>query len=128
VAAVYNFTVDQGSTVRFSFTWRHNTGTADAPVWTPYDLAGCTARMQVRQARGKPVIFEVSSESTNGSITVEPGGATGKLDIWLSDENTDLLDLKITKYDIEITFPGGDVQRVLEGRITSNPSITKDGV
>lgn len=127
MAAIYDFTVDQGSTERFSFTWRRNTGTAEAPIWTPYDITGCTARMQVRQARGKPLIFEVSSSTTNGSITVQPGGVLGRLDVWLSDENTDLLDLRTTKYDIEITFPGGDVTRVLEGKITSNPSITKDG-
>jgi hypothetical protein len=126
VAAVYNFGVDQGSTVRFSFTWKHNTGTADDPVFEPYDLTGCTARMQVRQARGKPLIFEVSTSTTDGSLAVQPGGVLGRIDVWLSDENTDLLDLKITKYDIEVAFPGGDVQRVLEGRITSNPSITKD--
>lgn len=128
VAAIYDFSVDQGSTERFSFVWKHNTGTEEAPVFTPYNLTGCTAYMQVRQASGKPIIFQISTETVDGSLQVQPGGQLGKIAVWLSDENTDLLSLKVTRYDIEVRFPSGDVTRVLQGKITSNPSITKGEV
>jgi hypothetical protein len=123
VAANFDFSVDQGSTKRFNFIWSHNTGTADTPVWTPYDLTGCSAKMQVRVAHGKPVLVEITNSTTDGSLTL--GGAAGTVAVWLSDENTDLLNVKTTHYDIEITFPGGDTQRVLQGKITSSLAITQ---
>lgn len=123
MAAIFDFSVDQGSTKRFNFTWSHNTGTAESPVWTPYDLTGCSARMQIRIAHQKPVLVEVNDTTTDGSLTL--GGAAGTVDVWLSDENTDLLDTKTTQYDIEVTFPSGDTYRVLQGKITCSLAITQ---
>lgn len=123
MAAIFDFAVDQGSTKRFGFTWSHNTGTADDPVWTPYDLTGCSAKMQIRLAHGKPILVEITDSTSDGSLTL--GGTAGTVGVWLSDENTDLLNVKTTHYDIEITFPSGDTQRVLQGKITSSLAITQ---
>lgn len=125
MAATFDLDVDQGSTKRFSLTWNTNTGTDDAPVLVPRDLTGCTAKMQVRVAHGKPVLVEISTESVNGNIVLQTGGATGRLDIWLSDENTDLLTVKTTHYDLEVSFPGGDTYRLLQGKITTSLAITQ---
>lgn len=125
MAATYDIDVDQGSTKRFNFTWSRNTGTVDLPVWTPYDLTGCTAKMQIRVAPGKPVLVEITDSSTDGSLTLEPGGVPGRVDVWLSDENTALLTVKNTRYDLEILFPSGDTYRILQGKVTCSLAITQ---
>lgn len=125
MAAIFDFSVDQGSTKRFSFVWKYNAGTELVPDYQPYSLAGCTARMQVRQGHGKPVLVAIDTTTTDGNIVLEAGALTGRVDVWLSDENTDLLDVKTTHYDLEIEFPSGDVYRVLQGKITSSLSITQ---
>jgi hypothetical protein len=123
VAATYDINVDQGSTKRFIFTWSRNTGTVDSPIWTPYDLTGCTAKMQIRVAHGKPVLVEITNSTTDGSLTL--GGVDGTVAVWLSDENTDLLTVKNSHYDMEITFPSGDTYRILQGRVICSLAITQ---
>lgn len=127
MATTYDLHLDQGSTRRFYFICKTQTGVDidNDPIYAPVDLTGCTARMQIRIAHGKPVIVEVNSTpTTDGALTV--GTTDGRVDVWIADEGTDKVNIKKSRYDIEVTFPSGDVFRILEGVVTSSLSITTD--
>lgn len=123
-AGTVNLPIEQGSTYRFYMVWEYET-TPDSDVYEPYDLTGCTARMQVRISPQSPLLFEVTTEGTD-EIVLETGGEQGRIDVHLSDENTALLAIKKYVYDLEVEFPSGDVKRVIEGKITVSLNVTKD--
>ncbi len=110
-AGVYDFVVEQDATFRQRITWaaKQADGTTVA-----YDLTGCTAFMQVRA--GYDVIPEfVTLTSANGGLTL--GGTAGTIDIFMTPVQTNSLTTKRPRYDLVVTFPGGDTRRVLEGRM-----------
>lgn len=111
--------IEQGATKTFGLVWSHGDSVDDA---TPYDLTGCTARMQIRNKVNTPVLLEATTE--NGDITL---GADGVIAVKLSDEKTDLLTVTKAVYDLEVEFPGGDVARVVEGQVTISPNVTRAG-
>lgn len=135
MATTANLRVLQGQTFRRTFTWSHAdpASTADVPLPpVPYDLTGCTAKMQARQKYGTEVLLEFSSE--NGGLVL--GTTDGLITIFASAVQTDALGattdpLKARTravYDLEVTFPSGDVLRVIEGVITIEPNITRETV
>lgn len=117
--------VEQGATFRLGFTWSAIDGldSAGQPIpGAPYDLTGCTARMQIRQSFGTPVLVSVKD---GDGITL--GGPTGTVTVEISDERTDVLDgLRSARYDLEVEFPSGDVYRLLQGAVAISPNITRD--
>jgi hypothetical protein len=124
-AGSFTLALEQGATYRRTFTW----GTAGTPdvdgnptLGTPHDLTGCTARMQIRQAYGKPVLLEATTE--NDGIVL--GGVDGTIELALSDTMTDAVALRSPgRYDLEVMYPSGDVVRVLEGPVTVDLNITR---
>lgn len=112
--------IEQGATFFLGFTWYDGPDTT-AP---PKDLTGWVARMQVRRTQGTPPLVDASSEVGNGKITL--GGATGRIEVKLSDEDTDLMDAKSALYDLEVEDPAGDVYRLLQGKVTISPNITQE--
>ena len=128
MAAVYPLTIDQGETFRLTLVYALPGATpSDPPV--PIDITGATGRMQVREKYGSPVLAEASSE--NDGIAIE--GPEGRIHLVLTAVQTDAMGVKegSTKpretalYDLEITLPGGDVKRVVEGTIAIRPNITR---
>ncbi len=125
-AATYDLYIEQGATFRFTMVYGHKDGTVDAdgnPNVVPYDLTGCKARMQIRQRRGGEVL--VSATTTNGGIVI-PDPTNGRLVVTITDEATDSLNVPRAKYDLEVSYPSGDVIRILQGKVTVNPNITQD--
>ncbi len=125
-AATYDFYIEQGATFRFTMIYGHKDGTLDAdgnPNVVPYDLTGCKARMQIRQRRGAKVL--ISATTTNGGIKIDDPEA-GRIVVTITDEATDSLDVTKAKYDLEISYPSGDVVRILEGSVRISPNITQD--
>jgi hypothetical protein len=138
MAAEYPIALEQGATYRDSFTY----GVAQldasgspvldangAPVLArAYDLTGCKARMQIRQDYGKPVLVQITTE--DGGITL--GGESGLVELFISDEKTDLMALPngkpvtAARYDLELEWPSGDVVRVLQGPVTCDPNVTRE--
>ena len=118
MAAKTALRIDQGATYRFSFDWSYNSGTTEEPVWEEYNLDGCSARLEIREKIGGPLLTSVSTE--DGGITIEGGS----LLVELSAEKTDLLNVKKAVWDCEVTFPGGDVVRVLQGPVLVSLSVT----
>lgn len=113
--------IEQGATYRLSFIWRHQNenGTPGDPI----DLEGCIARMQIRKAQKSPIIIALDSE-TIGGITL--GAEPGRVDIFISDDQTDLLVFKTGFYDLEIEMPNTEVERVLKGKVAVDPNITQE--
>jgi hypothetical protein len=118
----YNLTIYQGATFERTFTW-----TAPDPMDTetmiPVDLTGCTARMQLRAkvtSTGDP-IFEATTE--DGRITL--GDADGTIDIVFSATDTAALHFRQCVYDLEVQFPGGEVDRLLMGNVKLSAEVTR---
>ena len=114
--------IEQGATFKLGFAWvMESTVTPDTPG-DPYDLTGCIARMQIRRSLSTTVIVEATTE--NGKITID--GPNGHISVVLEDEDTDLLTMRAAVYDLEVEYPsGGDVVRLLQGKITVSPNVTR---
>jgi len=128
MAGVYPLAIDQGETLRLSVVYATPAVEPETEP-TPIDLSGATARMQVREKYGSPVLAEITTE--NGGLTIN--GPTGEIELFLTDVQTDAIGVKdglasprlSAVFDLEVTFPSGDVKRVLEGPITIDPNITR---
>lgn len=115
-----NLTVPRGGTWSKGFQW------IDKETMLPRDLTGCVFKMQVRAEKTyppSPVLAEFSS--SNGKFVINaPDLLIGKWEIRLN--NTDVLGLTFQKalYDIDITFPSGDVFTPVEGTFDPNFKVT----
>jgi hypothetical protein len=117
-AATHDITIEQGATWRLALTWMQPDGV------TAYDLTGCTARMQVRSAHGTDILIDLDSlVGADGQIVL--GGASGGLSISIAPAATERLNVRKAKYDLVLQLPTGDVDRLLEGKVTISPSITE---
>ncbi len=114
----YGLTINQGETLEKKFTWK-----AGNPA-QPVDLSDVTdARMQVRtSAASSTVLLELSK--TAGSIVV--GTSSGEITLSLTAAQTSAITWRSALYDLEITFQGGRVVRLLQGCINVTPEITRD--
>lgn len=114
-AATYNFEIEQGSTLLKPIVWKDGTG-------TPMNLAGYSARMQVRKsAQSSDVLLELSTQ--NGKISISP--STGTITLIFSATTTAAINWSRGKYDLELTSSGGDVTRLIEGEINVSKEITR---
>lgn len=91
----------------------------------PLDLTGRTARMQVREYRGGPVVLTLTTE--NGGITLT---ALGEIKFYVSAavlaEIVSQYDYEQWVYDLELVTPGVDplVERPIYGTVVFWPEIT----
>jgi len=112
-AGKYNIKVEQGATFILDFTIK--TGS------TPWNLTNYTARMQVRTS--------VNATTTLLSITnsdyITLGGSAGTVAISVPASLTDDLIAGRHVYDFELVSSGGQVWRVLEGKFTVSPEVTR---
>lgn len=116
--------IEQGATYQLGFTW-HRQGAIVDGVPTPgdpYDLTGCTARMQIRKSQGSPPLVTATSLPTGeGAKRIFLGGSTGRVEITLTDEDTDLITSRAAVYDLEIEWPID--QRVVTAGITDGSNV-----
>lgn len=114
-AAVYNFTLEQGTTYDQTLTWKTQ---ADVPI----NLTGSTARMQLRQSpESSTALLNLTTE--NGGITL--GGSAGTVRLLITATQTALLTFNVAVYDLEIVSSSGVVTRLMKGSITLDPEVTK---
>jgi hypothetical protein len=120
-----NLYIEQGATFTLGFNW-HQEGAPDADgnptAGAAYDITGAIVRMQARKTQQSTVLIDAST--TNGKITID--GPTGRIDVKLDDDTTDLLVYKSAIYDLEIELASGDVHRLLQGSITVSPNVTQE--
>jgi tRNA threonylcarbamoyladenosine modification (KEOPS) complex Pcc1 subunit len=111
-AAKLNLLVEQGATFSKRLVWRDKNK-------RPVNLSSYTAKMQVRATvASSDVIYELST--ANGRITLSSAGVI-QLDISAADTST----LKAGVYDLELTASGGQVYRLVEGKLTVSPEVTR---
>ena len=130
-AANVPLAIEQGATFTLNFTW--GVGTKIDGEWVrdddenviivPYDISHCTARMQIREDYGDPVLVSITTE--DGGITL--GGVAGTVAMKISAEKTAVLDVQMARYDLELVHQSGDVDRLIEGVVTVDPNVTSTG-
>lgn len=112
-AARKNLTIEQGATFFKNFTLRDKNK-------RPINLTGYGARMHVRSTTDV-LIVELSTENEKIAL----GGARGTVNLLLSDEETAVMDFPHALYDLILNVPGGDVIRLLQGKVTLSLGQTK---
>lgn len=113
IVGTHNFEILQGETWTRTLTWKISGALVD--------LTGYTARMQVRR--------KVTSDSTLLSLTsgsgITLGGSAGTITLSVSATDTAAMTWREGKYDLELVASDGTVTRLLEGRITVDPEVTR---
>lgn len=128
--ATWNISIKQGETWNYAFTYGKVTDPdTDPPTYVPIDISDCSMRMQIRQAYMEPVLLELTSEPDGGIEIADDD--SGEFTITMTADQTDTIEVKRAKYDLEIEFPAvGDddpiVKRILEGTVTNSLNITRD--
>lgn len=115
VAVDRDLLIEQGATWTLGLTYEDGNG-------DPIDLTGHTARMQIRLTHDAAEII-ASLTTENGAITL--GGVNGTIDLLQTDEQTAAMAFGRARYDIEIEFPDGSVKRLMQGRVTLSPEVTR---
>lgn len=114
-AGTYNFTIEQGSTFKRTLALKT---TADAP----FDLSDVTeVRAQMRRAFN-------SSTKVDFVCAVGEDPTEGKIDFEMDAETTAAISITQGlewKYDVEIEFSDGTIQRIMQGTVTVSPEVTK---
>lgn len=85
----------------------------------PVDLAGATARMQIRAGVGGALLLELNTE--NGGLAIT---GPGTLTRTMSAATTAALAWTEAVYDLEVEYADGTVQRYLQGRVTVSREVT----
>jgi hypothetical protein len=129
--------MEQGITWQYGFTY-YQPGPLDddgLPTSDPYDLSGCFARMQVREKKGLTVLIYATSETdaSAGANRIFLNDV-GRVEIELTDQDTEMLTMKKAVYDLELVWPlelGAPddrrrVDRLLMGTIEVSLAITQD--
>lgn len=124
-AGKYNMVCEQGATFRRSLYIEQPDLVEDptGQTFEAYNLAGYTARMQVRRTIDSDAfLLELTTE--NGALTINPSEAINEIFIDVSASVTASVSTSGV-YDIEIVDAEGVVSRVLEGEFRLNPEVTR---
>jgi hypothetical protein len=95
--------LDQGTDFTVHFTWQ-NEG-------SPVDITGYSAALQVRSTVDSETVV-IKKTDMNG---IALGGAAGTIAVTFNNVATSALAGSSFVYDLELTAPGGDVSRVIQG-------------
>ena len=116
-AATTNLIIDQGATWNITFTYKNSNG--------PIDLTGYTAALQLRTnydaISTSASEFLSLSSPTNGIVL---GGTSGTIAVTAPATQTAALTAGEYVYDLELTS-GSTVTRLVQGRITVTPQVTR---
>lgn len=113
-AGIYDIVIEKGATWNPVFTWKDSAGTA-------VNLTGYSARLQIRE--------KVTSSSALVSLTsasgITLGGTAGTISPLISASDTAALSFTTGVYDLELVSGGGIVYRLLQGKVTVSPEVTR---
>jgi hypothetical protein len=90
--------------------------------YTPVDLAGFSARMQIRQSL-TATTFLLELTTVNGRIALD--NALKTITLTVSAVDTAALTWKTGVYDLELVSPGGVVTQLLSGTVMVTEEATK---
>ena len=109
-AGTYNFTIEQGTTFNRIITLQEN-GSA-------MNLTGYSVASQIRSTHDSGTVV--------GTITCTISNASaGQITLSMTNSVTSAIEEGIYVYDIEITSGSGTVTRILEGKVTVSPEVTR---
>lgn len=111
-AGKYNMLVQQGATYNQSITLKNAANTA------PINITGCTVAAQIREQYTDAT--PVATFATN-----IPVGTDGVIQISLTPTQTSAITIERGVYDIEITYPGGTKDRILQGNVVISKEVTR---
>jgi len=115
-AAKQQLTIEQGATYNQTIQYLSSDGI------TPINLAGASAKMQIRPtAESTILIIELST--SNGRITITP--ATGRIAFYISDEDTTTLTAGKYVYDLELYLLDQTTVRLMEGKVSIIANVTR---
>lgn len=124
MAAIYDISIDQGTSFRWSISVNLNTD----PL-TPMDLTDYSVAMQVRPDYNKPALL--SASTTLGNITFDEGDPTaGTIIVSFTPADTTPLhyvgdaDTLDCVYDLEITSIAGTATRLVQGACSIIREVT----
>ncbi len=114
--AVVNLVIIQGATYRKTFVWK----TGDPAV--PVDLTGSGALMHIRKKitdEDPPLLI---FSTANGRILMD---AEGRIELYLTDEETAAITWKAGVYDLDIALANGEVRKLLKGSVSVEFEVTR---
>lgn len=115
MSAKYCFTIDQGTDLRVPFVLKNADGTL-------VNLMGCAVRMQLRKNfYADEAVDTLSTE--NGRITMSP--SEGRFELVFPNSVTAGYPVQTLVYDIELVSSGGEVRRIVEGKASVTPEVTR---
>ena len=93
---------------------------------TPYSMSSWTARMQIRaKKKDDNFLLELTTTATDdGSITLDNSVEESTITVYISPEATAAL-TSGGVYDLELVDTGGDVVRIMEGKVTLSLEVTR---
>jgi len=127
-AGIYNFTIEQGSTVDFEIAYKDSNS-------DPIDLTGYQARMQIKNLPGGPTTYLTLSSSLDASgtgLNLRGSSGTnpftsGTIGVYVAAVTSSLLDFNTAFYDLELVSGTGNtatVTRVIQGKVTLDKEVT----
>tara|TARA_R100001244_G_scaffold123178_1_gene92827 strand:+ start:125 stop:493 length:369 start_codon:yes stop_codon:yes gene_type:complete len=120
-AGQYNFTIEQGATLKKQFTYKDSTGAV-------VDLDNYVTRMQIRTSQGSDAKIADLDNSTLGGLTILPttgSAVSGTIELHIHADSSSLYSFDQAVYDLEIISQGGIVTRLLQGRIKLSKEVTR---
>jgi len=119
MAAEHTLTIDQGSAFTQKFV------KVESDCVTPVVLDGYTGQMMIRRsatARGAPIY---DSDDYPNSIIID--GPEGRVTVVISDDVTQTFPAPfVGYYDIELNDGSGVISRLVQGRVTITPNVTRE--
>lgn len=125
-AGVYNFIIEQGTTVDFKIQYKDSTG-------TPINLSEYGGAMQIRSnfADNNPKTFLTLTDTLNpdGTGLNFESGSLGYIGVYIASCISSLLNFNTARYDLEIYSGSLEdcpiVTRILEGNIELSRETTR---
>jgi hypothetical protein len=111
-AANYDIIVEQGSDFLLGLLLKNAKG-------VPFDLTGVIARGQLRAN------VKDSAPLCSFDITFDQNRSTGKLTLFIPAAVTTTLDFVNGFYDLEFESSTGMIKRIMQGKVTFSPEITR---
>lgn len=133
LAGKHNIVLQQGSTFDLLLTLQYPNpdypadcqDPEDCPEYLVWDLTGYTAKMQVRKyVESASAHIELNTTNAGGYPRIVLGGVNGTIQLLIRAEDTQLI-TQSGNYDLEITAPNNEVDRILEGTFTVSRQVTQ---
>lgn len=119
MAGIKNLVIEKGATFNIIFTW----STKDSlNVVTPVNLSTWSARAQMREEYESPSAVVSLTSQPLGGITL---GSMGTIEIKIGAPVTTLIPIDKGIWDLELEDSAGNVIRLLEGKVTFKPEVTR---